>query len=93
MEDKTPLGEEGLRHLPEGWKHSDNALHKTWHFDKFLQMPDFVLKAVSLMNEVNHHADISMDTKNKVVSISVTTHSAGCVTRADMEFARMLDIL
>ena len=93
MEDKTPLGGEELRHLPEGWEYRGNALHKTWKFEKFMKMPDFVLKAVSLMNEVNHHADISMDTKNKIVSVSVTTHSAGCVTRADMEFARMLDIL
>lgn len=92
MEDKTILSdEEVMRSLPEGWKYDGSALRKEWKFEQFMQMPDFVIRAVQLMNEVNHHADISMDTKIKVVHISVTTHSECRVTQADIDFAQRLN--
>lgn len=92
MEDKTVLSDgEILESLPEGWKYDGTSLRGEWKFERFADMPDFVIRAVHLMNEVNHHADLSMDTKNKVVRISVTTHSEGRVTRADMQFAERLN--
>lgn len=77
--------------MPDGWEYRGNALHKSWHFKKFRDMPGFVIRAVHLMNDVNHHADISMDTKAKTVSVSVTAHSEGRATRADIQFAQRLN--
>lgn len=92
MENKTDLSDDEIkRGLPEGWSYSSNALHKSWHFERFMEMPDFVIRAVGLMNELNHHADISMNTKTKTVKVSVTTHSEGRVTRADMQFAEKVN--
>lgn len=92
MEDKTVLSDdEIIQNLPEGWKYDGTSLRKEWKFEKFMQMPDFVIRAVQTMNELNHHADISMDTKAKIVHVSVTTHSEGCVTRADIQFAQRLN--
>ena len=92
MEDKTVLSDDEIkRSLPEGWKYRGNALHKSWYFGKFRDMPDFVIKAVHLMNDVNHHADISMDTRTKTVKVSVTTHSEGRVTATDIDFAKKIN--
>jgi pterin-4a-carbinolamine dehydratase len=94
MEDKTVLSEEEiLSGMPEGWKYDGKSLRREWNFEVFRDMPNFVLKTVQLMNEVNHHADISMDTKTKTVRISVTTHSIDHVTRADVDFAKKINEL
>ena len=52
---------------------------------------DFVLANFGTIAAQNHHPDFSLDTGTRTVAVSVTTHSEGAVTRADINFARALN--
>jgi pterin-4a-carbinolamine dehydratase len=43
------------------------------------------------MDRNNHHSDLAVDSRTKVLKVSVTTHSAGAITQADVDFARALN--
>ena len=81
-----------LEHLP-GWVYRDHALEKSWQFFVFGELILFLKKCIKTMGEQNHHADLLLDTKNKILTLKVTTHSVGAVTRADVDFAQAVERL
>lgn len=96
MEDKTILTKEQIYEeikSLEGWLYKNNALEKQWQFFKFLELIGFLKKIINTMDEQNHHSDLILDTKNKIIKVKVTTHSENAVTRADIDFARKLEYL
>ena len=96
MEDKAVLSREeildAMRSL-SGWFLKNNALEKEFQFFQFGKLISFLKQCIQVMDEQNHHADLSLDTKNKILRLIVTTHSAGNVTRADVEYARAVENL
>lgn len=96
MEDKTVLSKDeivaALQDLP-GWVLKDNALEKEFQFFQFSLLVHFLKQCIQLMDEQNHHADLHLDTKNKILNLRVTTHSVGGVTRADVEFVQAVESL
>jgi len=96
MEDKTILIKEQIMEELKSlnnWIHKDNSLEKEFQFFKFSELIDFLKRIIHLMDSQNHHSDLFFDTKNKIIKVSVTTHSENAVTRADVEFVKALDKL
>ena len=93
-EDKTVLSasevDEELRRL-EGWSRTDTIIARDFTFSNFRDITSFLNHLVKTITEMNHHPDFSLNTGTKTVSVSVTTHSAKAVTRADIQFASELN--
>jgi 4a-hydroxytetrahydrobiopterin dehydratase len=88
----TLLGDDGVRtaltELP-GWSGDRQAISRT------VTAPDF-LTAIRLVDDValvaetmDHHPDI--DIRWRTLTFTLSTHSAGGVTAADIELAREID--
>ena len=91
-EDKTIVSKREIKKsLKNNWKYINNSLEKEFKFDKFSSLIFFLKKTIKIMDQQNHHSDLNLDTKNKILKISVTTHSKNSVTQADINFADALE--
>jgi 4a-hydroxytetrahydrobiopterin dehydratase len=79
------------RHLQGlgGWKQEGNTLRKEFKFRNFMAAIDFVRDVADIAENSNHHPDIIIN-YNKVTLI-LSTHSAGGITRLDVEFAEEVE--
>jgi 4a-hydroxytetrahydrobiopterin dehydratase len=77
-----------LEHLP-GWELVDNALQKQFQFTNFVRAMQFVNEVAENAESVNHHPDILVN-YNKV-TLTLTTHDSGGITKNDVEFAASAD--
>lgn len=77
-----------LQHLP-GWSITGDVLMKQFQFDSFIQAVRFVNEVAENAESVNHHPDILIQ-YNKV-TLSLTTHDSGGLTKNDMELAASCD--
>jgi 4a-hydroxytetrahydrobiopterin dehydratase len=73
----------------EGWTHTANALHKKYTFQSFLPGIQFVNKIAEAAESAGHHPDIAIN--YNVVSIDLSTHSEGGVTKKDLDLAGKID--
>ena len=76
-----------------GWEYLSGSkeLRRVWQFDKFVPTMAFVRRLTEIMDENNHHSDLNLDSRNKTLTVTVTTHSENAVTQADVDFARALN--
>lgn len=83
---------EELKNL-EGWEYSvsSNAITKKFQFEDFKQAIDFVNKIAELSEQKQHHPDILIN--YNIVTLSLTTHSEGGITRNDINLAKEIDLL
>ena len=70
IEDKTLLTEDEIRAEVadlEGWEYLEDTkeLQRVWHFEKFVPTMAFVRRLTEIMDENNHHSDISLNSKTK----------------------------
>ncbi len=72
--------------LPD-WTVENGHLVRTFEFANFRKAVDFVNRVAEIAEEMDHHPDICVHGWNKV-TLTLTTHSAGGLTRADFELAR-----
>ena len=72
------------------WHHEDDALVRDFEFKDFTAAMWFVNRVAELAEERNHHPDILIHGWNKV-RLTLSTHSAGGLTQADVDMARTLD--
>ena len=91
-EDKSCLGDDEIRTelvRLEGWEYlpESRELRRAWQFQKFVPTMSLVRKITRVMDESNHHSDINLDSRSRTLTVTVTTHSEGAVTRADLDFA------
>ena len=96
MENKTVLTKEQIQEelkALNNWLYKNNSLKKEFQFFKFSELINFLKNIIKTMDEQNHHSDLNLDTKNKIIKIIVTTHSENAVTKADIDFARKLEYL
>jgi 4a-hydroxytetrahydrobiopterin dehydratase len=81
---------EALRQL-SGWQLVNNrdAIQKTFKFKTFSEAFGFMARAALAAEKMNHHPEWS-NVYNRV-DVILSTHSAGGLTRLDVDLARQLD--
>ena len=88
----TLLSDEQIAAGLEGreWRHEGEALVRDWRFADFSAAIAFVERVAEVAEASNHHPDILVHGWNKV-RLTLSTHSEGGVTAADVALAQRLD--
>lgn len=73
----------------EGWSVKDEKLHKEFRFESFNQAFGFMTRAAMEIEKMNHHPEW-YNVYNKI-TVDLTTHDAGGITRNDIDLARILN--
>jgi 4a-hydroxytetrahydrobiopterin dehydratase len=77
----------GLSKL-DGWARVKGNLHRVFEFKDFTRAFGFMKRVAVAADRMNHHPDWS-NAYNKV-TIDLSTHSAGGLTKDDFELARKI---
>ena len=86
---QTDIDEE-LKNLP-GWSVVNEKLHKEFQFDSFNQAFGFMTRAAMEIEKMNHHPEwFNVYSK---ITIELTTHDAGGITKNDVNLAKILNSL
>jgi len=72
----------------DGWSYEDGAVTRTFRFHDFVRAVDFVEQLAEVAEARQHHPDI--DIRYNRVTLRLSTHSAGGVTRQDIDLAGAL---
>ena len=72
-----------------GWSRRGDALQKTYRFRTFRGGIDFVVRAATIADRMDHHPDI--DIRYTKITCSLSTHSAGGITQKDLDLAGELE--
>lgn len=82
--------EEQLKNLP-GWSIVNEKLHKEFKFESFNQAFGFMTRAAMEIEKMNHHPEW-FNVYNRI-TIELTTHDAGGITKNDINLAKILNSL
>lgn len=82
--------EEELKNLP-GWRVMNEKLHKEFQFESFNQAFGFMTRSAMEIEKMNHHPEW-FNVYNKI-TIELTTHDAGGITKNDVNLAKILNSL
>jgi 4a-hydroxytetrahydrobiopterin dehydratase len=74
------------------WRREGEAIAREWRFADFAAAIAFVERVAEVAEAANHHPDILVHGWNKV-RLTLSTHSQGGVTDADLALAQQLDAL
>jgi 4a-hydroxytetrahydrobiopterin dehydratase len=77
--------------MPGGWQKQGDEIVKEFKFDDFKQAFAFMTQAAGVAEKINHHPEWT-NVYNKV-TIKLTTHDEGGVTKKDIELAREMNRL
>jgi 4a-hydroxytetrahydrobiopterin dehydratase len=69
-----------------GWQRVDGALRRSIKFPTFLDGIDAVRRVAEHAESKDHHPDI--DIRWRTVTFALVTHSAGGITKNDIDMAR-----
>lgn len=72
-----------------GWSRRGDTITKTFTFNRFLDGIAFVDRVAHAAEEMNHHPDI--DIRYTKVTMTLSTHDAGGITRSDLTLAERID--
>jgi 4a-hydroxytetrahydrobiopterin dehydratase len=72
-----------------GWSRRGDALVKTFTFQRFADGIAFVNRVARIADEMDHHPDI--DIRYTKVTMSLSTHDAGGVTKTDFTLAERIE--
>lgn len=72
-----------------GWAVQGNELTKSYSFSTFPDGISFVNRVADLAEDVGHHPDIVIN--YSTVTLRLSTHSEGGITRNDTDLARRID--
>ncbi len=78
----------GLAKL-KGWTRKGDAITKNFTFEKFAEGIRFVDRVAAEADKLDHHPDI--DIRWTTVTMTLSTHSEGGLTRKDLELAAVID--
>jgi 4a-hydroxytetrahydrobiopterin dehydratase len=81
---------EFLDNHPE-WKRSGVEIARTFEFPDFVESIGFVAEVAVFAEKANHHPDI--DIRWNKVTLRLSTHSEGGLTRKDTDLADLSDAL
>jgi 4a-hydroxytetrahydrobiopterin dehydratase len=79
-----------LADLPD-WSLEGNSIVRTFTLGNFVEAVEFVNQITELAEDANHHPDV--DIRWNKVTLRLTTHSKGELTRADFDLAAQIDML
>ncbi len=82
--------DEQLENLP-GWSVVNEKLHKEFQFESFNQAFGFMTRAAMEIEKMNHHPEW-FNVYNRI-TIELTTHDAGGITKNDVNLAKILNSL
>jgi 4a-hydroxytetrahydrobiopterin dehydratase len=77
-----------LRAVPD-WQSDGKHLRRTFRFPDFVAAFGFMAQVALVAERMDHHPDWS--NSYGVVAIALSTHSAGGLTRRDIELAEAID--
>jgi 4a-hydroxytetrahydrobiopterin dehydratase len=72
------------------WRRQDDAIVRDHQFEDFAAAIAFVNRVAEAAEAANHHPDILVHGWNKV-RLTLSTHSVGGLTQADLDMAARLD--
>ena len=72
-----------------GWAREGNAIRKSFSFGKFAEGIRFVDRVAAAADGLDHHPDI--DIRYTTITMVLSTHSAGGLTRKDFELAERIE--
>ncbi len=78
--------------LAEGltdWSFDGDSIHKEFTFGGFRSAIDFIQRVADVATAARHHPDLSNHYNR--VGVTLSTHSEGGVTTADLELARAIE--
>ncbi|MDA1082558.1 MAG: 4a-hydroxytetrahydrobiopterin dehydratase [Gemmatimonadetes bacterium] len=75
----------------KGWTRAGNSITKTFAFAKFLDGIAWIGKVAAAAERMDHHPDL--DIRYTKVTATLSTHSAGGLTRSDFDLAKEMDAL
>ncbi len=73
------------------WAETGEAIQRTVAFNNFGESMAFVNRIAAEAERVNHHPDILI--RYNKVTLTLSTHDAGGLTRKDFDLARTIDSL
>ena len=79
-----------MKRLPE-WETNGKVLERTFEFEEFMDAVDFVNAVAEIAEEEGHHPDI--DIRFNKVTLRLSTHSTGGITKLDIDLATKIDTL
>ena len=82
--------EEKLRAL-DGWRQEDRRIARDFSFPSFKEAMAFANRVAEVAEDIDHHPDFAISYTH--VSLSITTHSEGGLTRRDFRLAGRIDAL
>jgi 4a-hydroxytetrahydrobiopterin dehydratase len=74
------------------WRREGNAIVRDWRFKDFGEAISFVNRVADVAESANHHPDILLHGWNHV-RLTLSTHSEGGITGADLKLADSFDRL
>jgi 4a-hydroxytetrahydrobiopterin dehydratase len=92
MQDVLPADEVRARIAGAEWRLEGEAIVRDLRFDDFASAMAFVTRVADAAEGANHHPDILVHGWNRV-RLTLSTHSAGGVTEADLAMAVSFDAL
>jgi 4a-hydroxytetrahydrobiopterin dehydratase len=72
-----------------GWSRRGDALVKAFNFPRFADGIAFVNRVARIADDMDHHPDI--DIRYTRVTITLSTHDAGGVTKTDFTLAERIE--
>jgi 4a-hydroxytetrahydrobiopterin dehydratase len=72
-----------------GWSVVNGKLHREYKFPDFAHAIGFMATAAPAIEKMNHHPEWA-NVYNRV-TVDLTTHDAGGITKKDLELASLLD--
>ena len=81
-----------LRLLNNDWKIADNrdAISKKFKFKSFIQAVSWMTSVAIIAEKMDHHPEWA--NVYNTVEVTLTTHSAGGLTKLDLALARKMDL-
>jgi 4a-hydroxytetrahydrobiopterin dehydratase len=73
------------------WKRSGQTITRTYQFKDFPKAVKFVDRVARLAEKAWHHPDI--DIRWNKVTLTLTTHDAGGLTKKDFDLAKQFDLI
>ena len=73
----------------DGWRQDNDHIVRDFSFPSFAEAMSFVNQVAQISEEIDHHPDFAISYKR--VTLSVTTHSEGGITRRDFRLAGRID--
>jgi 4a-hydroxytetrahydrobiopterin dehydratase len=79
---------QGLKRL-NGWSRDGSAIRKSFSFATFADGIRFVDRVAVAADAMDHHPDV--DIRYTTITMTLSTHSAGGLTRKDFELAGRIE--